>query len=603
MSLIKNSNILRSLKVVWESSIKWSLVNGFFVLLKGLLPLLIIFLIQLLVDKVSEVILMKGKEGDIKQVYGVLIFAGLVFVINAIINSLSSIVREKHSFYINDIVQNLIHHRTTGLYYANFDDFNFQNIYYRAINEAGYRPARIYYGFISLLQNSITLILIGGLLVSLHWGVTLLLVVIGIPIVYTRLHYSKKAYKLKREQTEKERLVNYHNRLLTGKEFAKELRIFGLQALFKSRYENLKGILRETQFRLLKAKTTYEFVIQVITVFVLFGVFGYITTSALRGDVTPGQMVMYFLALYRGYSFLNELLGRITGLYEDGLFLKNFFEFVDFGSVDQSETRTVDFPEAIKNSISISNMSFKYPNSVRNVFEDLSLTIFPGETVAIVGANGAGKSTLVKLLCGLYIPDKGSIKIDDVDLASIKRESISSNVSVVFQDFMLYNVSARENIWFGDITKSSEDNEIYKSAEKCGIDKIIGDLPQGYNTRLGTLFKDSEMLSAGEWQRMALSRSFFNDAQIVILDEPTSSLDAFTEANLINHFKAIAKGRTAIIVSHRLSTISWVDRVVVVGHHGILEEGNPKELLKKNGVFAEMVEAVRKTGYLETGIN
>jgi ATP-binding cassette subfamily B protein len=603
MSTVRNSNILRSLKIVWESSVKWCLVNGFFVLLKGLLPLLIIFLVQMLVDKVSEVTLLKSEAVDLKLVYGVLMFAGFVFVINAIINSLTGIVREKHSFYINDIIQNLIHQRTTSLYYANFDDFKFQNIYYRAVNEAGYRPVRIYYGFIGLLQNAISLLLIGGLLASFHWGVLVSLFVIAIPIMYTRLHYSKKTYKLKREQTEAERLVNYHNRLLTGKEFAKELRIFGLQTLFKSRYEKIKNILREKQFYLLKVKTTYEVVIQLITAFVLFGILGYITTSALKGDVSPGQMVMYFLALYRGYTFLNEMLGRLTGLYEDGLFLKNFFEFIDFGGVDNDQVRSADFPEPIKKSISISNLSFKYPNSTRNVFEDLNLTIYPGETIALVGANGAGKSTLVKLLCGLYIPDKGSVKIDDIDLVSIKRKSISNNVSVVFQDFMLYNVSARENIWFGNITKSIEDKEIYQSAEKCGIDKVIRDLPQGYNTRLGTLFKDSEMLSAGEWQRMALSRSFFNDAQIVILDEPTSSLDVFTEAKLIDHFKTIAQNRTAIIVSHRLSTINWVDRVVVIGHHGILEEGNPKELLKNKGVFAEMVESIRKTGHIETGVN
>lgn len=596
MLRFNNTNILRSLRIIWNSSPKWSLINACVVLLKGVMPLLLIFIIQLLVDKVSATLLVKESIPSFESVYYILFFAGGVFVLNAILSSVAGIISEKHSFFINDIVQDLIHTRTIKLDFKNFDDYNFQNIYYRAINESTYRPKKIYYGFVGLMQNSITLALIGALLASLHWLLLLMLVFVSLPIVYIRLKFSRKIFSFKREYTEVERSVGYYNRLLTGKEFAKELRVFNLSALFKKRFESRKNELRSKRFSMIKMKMHYEIFVQVITAVALILIFGFVASKAIVQEITQGQMVMYFLAIYRGYSFLQDFLGRISGLYEDGLFLDNFFEFIDFELTAHRCKQKLNFPKEIKEGILISDLIFKYPNSKRNVFEKVNLKITPGETVALVGANGSGKSTLVKLLCGLYQPDSGNIKIDGVDLAEVDRASLAKNVSVVFQDFMLYNVSARENIWFGDVKRSENDKAIYKSAEKSGVNHLLENLPNGYDTTLGTLFKDSEMLSRGEWQRMALSRSFFNDAQLVMLDEPTSSLDAFTEAKLIDNFKAIIQGRTAIIVSHRLSTIHLADRVVVLGEHGVLEEGSPSVLISKKGAFYDMIESMKKSG-------
>ncbi len=594
MTAFRSNNIFRSLKIVWQSSRLWSLVNALVVIFKGVMPLLLIFVVQLLVDEVGEALQAKEMVKNVEAVYRALFFAAGVFLLNAVLNSMADLIREKHSFFITDAVQHMIHKRTTTLDFINFDNFDFQNSYYRAVNEANYRPTSIYYGFVGLIQNSITLALIAGLLASLHWSMLLLLLVISVPVVYIRLRFSRKIYSFKREHTEDERYVNYHNRLLTGKEFAKELRVFNLSGLFKTRFEEQKNALRAKRFGMLKLKTGYEFLVQLITASALIVVFGFIAAKAIAGELTQGQMVMYFLAMYRGYGFLQEFLGRISGLYENGLFLKNLFDFIDFDMIKQSGLQTKAFPAPVKQGIVIKDLTFKYPNSSRNLFEKISFKILPGETIALVGANGAGKSTLVKLLCGLYQPDKGMISIDGINLSDIRRDSLAENVSVVFQDFMLYNVSARENIWFGNVKRSADDQEIYVSAEKSGVNHLIENLPKGYETTLGTLFKDSEMLSVGEWQRMALSRSFFNNSQLVILDEPTSSLDAFTEAKLIENFKAITKNRMAIIVSHRMSTIHLADRVVVLNDHSIAEEGSPSDLLQQKGLFYDMVQSLKR---------
>ncbi len=583
-------HIFRALKIVWETSPIWSFVSAVVVILKGVLPLLFIFVVQQLVDRVGGKMGIQG-EG-VMYVWGVLGFAAFVFLLNSVINASSEIISEKHSFYINDWVQDKIHERTVSLDFVHFDDFKFQNIFYRAINESVYRPAKLYYGFISLLQSTITLVLIGGLLFTLHWLVVVLLLFFAIPVVLIRLKASKEIYRFKQEHTEEERRVGYYNNLITSRGFAKELRAFNLGALFKGRYEKHKNELRNSQFSLLKKKAKYEFLFQVISAVALIFVVGFISKETMDGQLSQGQMVMFFLAIYRGYTYLQSFLRQVAGLYEDGLFLRNLFEFLDFKWGNNSQEKTKEFPELILKGITFEQVSFKYPNSSRNVFTNFNLSINPGETVALVGANGAGKSTLIKLLCGLYQPDAGSVKVDDVKVSEITTSSLAKNITVVFQDFMLYNVSARENIWFGDINKSKKDDGIIDSAEKSGIHETLLGLKQGYDTTLGTLFEKSEMLSQGEWQRMALSRSFFNDAQLVILDEPTSSVDAYTEAKLIDNFKNIINNRTAIIVSHRLSTIHLADRIVVISEDGVVEDGTKDDLIKKKGVFYELQSAM-----------
>lgn len=592
MSKSKIKYIKRALNIVWRSSPKWTFINAFVILLKGFLPILLIYVIKILVDEISTAI--GNNQYQVENLYYALGFTGVIFILNGILATIASLVSEKHSYYIQDYIQNIIHNRTATLDYGNYEDINFQNIFYRAINESSYRPSRIYYGFIRIIQNGITLALIAGILSALHWSLVIILLFISLPIVYIRLNYSKRLFNLKKEQTEQERVVNYHQRLLTGKEFAKELRIFNLSHLFKDRYEVLKNSLRINQYNILKKKTYREIYMQVFAALSLFVVFGYVTKGALNGTMSQGTMVMYLLALHRGYGFLQELLSSIASLFEDGLFLKNLFEFIDFKTIDSKIVKKSKFPAILRDGISVNNLGFRYPNSKRMVFEDLNLNINKGETVALVGANGAGKTTLIKLICGLYNPTEGSVKADNIDISTITNESLSQNISVIFQDFMLYNTSAKENIWFGDITKGKDNNEIVNSAKKAGIHSTLDKLDDGYETTLGTLFKDSEMLSTGEWQRMALSRSFFNNGQLIILDEPTSSMDAFTEAQLIENFNEIVNNRTAIIVSHRLSTIKLADRVLVLNDHKLEEQGTPRELMQKKGLFYKMVMATKQ---------
>jgi ATP-binding cassette subfamily B protein len=588
---INIKNITGALRIIWESSPVWSLVNVIFSVVRGVLPLALIYIVKLVIDDVIRIAASGKPLLTDPEILNTFIIAGVFFLLNALIGAANSYVREKQSYIVIDHIQNIIHEKTIAIPYRYFEDSEYQNVFYRAVEESSYRPSRVFYGLLGLLQNSVTLILIIAVLMTLGWKVILFLLMISVPIVFFNLHYSKLFYFLKKEQTEEERKVGYYNRLMTSKDFAKELRIFDLGNYFKGKYENLRSDLRQKQLHIIRRRTLWEILVQVISTVFLLMIFGYIIYSTVTKKISTGDMAMYFLALHRGYNVLQEWLSRISALYEDNLFLKNFFEFLKI-KVNADRTSGSHFPKPIKKGVSFKDVSFKYPNTKRWVLKDVNFSIDAGETVAIVGTNGAGKTTLVKMLAGLYKPVSGQITVDGVNWSGIKSDELADAVSVIFQDFMLYNVNAKKNIWFGNIKRRPDDGPVQEAARNAGIHELFMKLPHGYDTVLGTLFKNSEQLSRGEWQRTALARSFFNDAQLIILDEPTSSLDAFTEAGLLEHFREIASGRTAIIISHRLTTIKLADRIVVLDGSTVAETGTHEDLMKKGGVYKKMIEAL-----------
>ena len=581
-----------AIAIVYCSSPKWTFINVIITILRGVLPLLLLYVVQQIIDVVGEFLANPGPVKDHSSIYFAVGLGGTFFFLNAITGSLATLVRERQSYKVNDYIQNIIHEKTVHIPYRYFEDPTYQNIFYRALTDASFRPSRIFYGFLGVTQNILTVILVFAVLVSLHWGMLPFLIAAGTPTILFRLYYSKKIYSLRKDQTEDERRVSYFNQLLTGKSFAKELRVFNLGETFKEQYESIRNQLRDKQWKMLVSKTSWEVIVQIISTSALLLVFSFVVYEATQGAITNGSMAMYFLALHRGYAVLQELLGRISALYEDNLFLKNFFEFEKI-EVSGCNDKVTEFPDVLNEGISFNNVGFRYPNSDRWIFRHVNFTIPARKTVALVGVNGSGKTTMVKLLAGLYQPVEGEIKADDVNWSSINTNELAKHISVIFQDFMLYNVSAADNVRFGSVSKPFDQKEVVEAAKNAGIHERFMGLENGYDTTLGTLFKGSEQLSQGEWQRTALARSFYNPSQVIILDEPTSSLDAFTEASLISHFSEITKDRTAIIISHRLSTIKLADVIVVLDGEGVAEVGEPEQLMAQKGIFYKMVESLK----------
>jgi ATP-binding cassette subfamily B protein len=360
---------------------------------------------------------------------------------------------------------------------------------------------------------------------------------------------------------------------------------------FRNTYNMLKNRWKQAQYKLLVGKTKQEIVMQFFTAAAFFAIYGLIIIKACNRHISIGDVALYFLAMQRGYSYLQEALSRISGLYEDSLFLDNLFEFLKLeeNKNDLLPLKNLSFPKPIKKGITFKNIGFHYPANEKWILRNLNFTVNAGETVALVGINGAGKTTLVKLLCGLYKPDEGEILIDDTPLANIKESEMISNISPIFQDFTLYNVTALENIWYGNVRNEANEADIKIAAQKAGIDHVIESFSQKYDTTLGFLFEGSEQMSPGQWQRLALARSFYNNSQIIILDEPTSALDSFSEAKLLKYIRSITSERTSLIISHRISTIKIANRIVILDGHQIVETGTFDELIQKEGIFADMV--------------
>lgn len=580
----------RALMLIWASSRKWSVMNGVFVVVRGLIPLLQLWAVKLIIDVTAEQV--ASGIFDLKGVLWALGIMAGTYVLNAVATSLHSIVKERHSYHLTDHISYIIQRKTLAVSYGFFEDANYHSIFHRAVSESVSKPQSLFYTVVGLFQGSLTLASMALLLMAIHWSLPIIIVLIGLPIIYIRIQFSRRYYALMKRQTDDERRVQYYNAVITGKAHAKEMRIFGLGTLFRRRYRKTLNDLRHNRNKLLVSNSIRESAIQLGMSVVFVAVFGLVMWGAVTTGLTVGALAMYLMALQRSYQTSQDLLGRIAAIYDSSLFLKNLFTFID---MPLGLTEPTDhFPKKIEKGIRFSDVSFAYPNSKRIVLDKVSFEIKAGETIAIVGRNGSGKSTIIKLLCGLYEPTGGKIEIDGHCVSDMPREEITGNISAIFQDYMLYNASAKDNVRFGGIRRECTDESIRKAAEDAGIDRVFENLKHGYETPLGNLFPDGEMLSQGEWQRTALARSFYSQSQIIVMDEPTASLDAFTEAQLIDNFHKITIGRTAIIVSHRLSTIRMADRIIVVNDHKIDAIGKYEELMKKPGLFRDMIESLEK---------
>jgi ATP-binding cassette subfamily B protein len=299
---------------------------------------------------------------------------------------------------------------------------------------------------------------------------------------------------------------------------------------------------------------------------------------------------MYYQAFQRGQGYLRDILGGLANLYEDSLFLANLYEFLDLRSRVAEPSAPRPLPKPMQRGIAFEHVGFAYAGAAQPVLDDITLTIRPGEHIALVGANGAGKTTLVKLLCRLYDPTAGRITLDGIDLREFRTAALRREISVIFQDYARYHLTVRENIWLGNIALTSDDGAILDAAAAAGADTVIGKLPQGYETQLGKWFDAGQELSIGEWQKIALARAFVRDAQILVLDEPTSALDAAAEYEVFQMFRALAAGRTTLLISHRFSTVRMADRIFVLADGKIVEAGSHEELLRRGGEYARMFE-------------
>jgi ATP-binding cassette subfamily B protein len=432
------------------------------------------------------------------------------------------------------------------------------------------------------------------LLVWFHWGLALVLLLSTLPGVFVRLRYTGKMYHWKRKRTSTERHSMYLEFILTNSGYAKEIRLFNLGKLFSHRFNKLRQQLYQESLVISTKQAFENLMTQVSSTFAVYGSYAFIAYQTVQGIFTLGDLVMYYQAFQRGQQALRGLWNSLSNLYEDNLFLFNLYEFLDLTPKIREPSHPQPIPRLKQKGIQLNHVSFQYPNSKRKGLEDITLTIQPGEVIALVGENGAGKTTLIKLLCRLYDPTAGRITFEGIDLRDLTTTDFHRQISVVFQDYAKYQMTARENIWLGNIDLDLNNSQIETAAKKSGADEVITRLPKAYDTQLGNWFEQGEELSIGQWQKIALARAFLRDAQLIVLDEPTSALDAQAEAEVFEKFRQLLQGQTAILISHRLSTVKMADCIYLLEQGQIVERGSHEELMQLNGKYAHLFEIQAK---------
>ncbi len=580
----------RAFRLVWQSGPGWTLASIVLLVVQGLLPLLSIYLTKLVVDAVTTGLASPDKGAAFRQALLLIALAGLLTLVTALCSSIAELVRTMQAQVVTDHMQGILHAKAIKVDLESYENAQYYDALQRARQEAPFRPTRIVNGLAEFGQNGVSLLAMVGLLFSFHWGIPGILFIAAIPAVFVRLRYADKMYHWQRQRTSIERQAWYFSSMLTGDRYAKEIRLFDLGTLFMRRYRHLRQRLRQEILTIATSRSIANLGAEAIAGLVVFGAYALIVYQTIQGILTIGDLVLYHQALKRGQSALQGMFSSLANLYENNLFLSNLYEFLDLEPKVVEPLHPQPVPRPMRTGIAFDHVSFQYPSSTRKALEDITLTIRPGETVALVGENGSGKTTLIKLLCRLYDPSTGSITFDGIDLRQFETAALRREISVIFQDYAKYHLTAQENIWLGNIDLPPGHKRIATAALSAGADEVITKLPQGYETILGKWFETGEELSIGQWQKVALARAFLRDAQIIILDEPTSALDAKAEAEVFERFRQLVLGRTAILISHRLSTVKMADCVYVLENGKIVESGNHDELIQRGGTYARLFE-------------
>jgi ATP-binding cassette subfamily B protein len=581
------SYLPRTLSLIWAAARGLTIAWATLLVVQGILPAAAVYLTRALVDSLVAGIRSGASWENVQpSLFFSALMAGTV-LITELSQGASSWIKTAQAEYIRDYLSALTQQKSVAVDLAFYDSPEYHDHLERARSELSNRPLALLESSGSLLQNLITLITMGALLIPYGIWLPLALFASTLPAFFIVLRFNQRHHNWWQYTTSDRRRTQYYDAMLTSSPYAAELRLFDLGPHFQSAYQALRKTLRNQRLKLSRSQMMGRLGAGLIGVVVSGAAMIWMVWRALHGLVTLGDLALFYQAFSRGQTLMESLLSNMGQIYSNTLFLGTLFEFLELKARVIDPPNPTPVPTKLSNGVCFRDITFRYPTSERAALKHFTLSVPAGQIVAIIGPNGAGKSTLVKLLCRFYDPESGHIEIDGIDIRNFSLKELRALSAVLFQWPVHYQATVAENIALNDSHAQSDTERLIATARGAGAHEFIERLPKSYRTHLGTWFANGTELSVGEWQRIALARAFLRRAQLMILDEPTSALDSWAEADWFDRFRVLARDRTAIIITHRLTIARRADMIHVMDAGRIVESGTHNDLMIQNGLYAK----------------
>lgn len=593
-------------KLVWNTA-PWILILlTVMALVNGLLPVLTAWVASELINILAEAYTLAKAGGSIEfaKIIFLLILQFICIVSNSFFSHLNSLVVRISGEMVSNHVKTIMMQKSKTLDLQSFDKPEFYERLENAQREASMRPVQIINATFNSISTTISVVSFVGILFTVSPWAPLLIIALSLPAGFVAYIYRKKAFDYIRMRSKDRRQLAYYSGLITNKDLVKEIRIFSLSDLFIERYnQTFKKYFKGLKKIYLK-EGFWNMLISFLSALSHCALFLFVAWRVWLGKIKVGNYSLYTGALNSITSGLNSIISSTSTVYEGTLFIDNLIVFMEEKPTILTNTeKTEEVKRHIPHEIEFRNLSFKYPGTERYVIKDLNVTIKAGDTVALVGVNGAGKTTLIKLITRLYDPTEGEILLDGKNLKEYDPEELYKIYGIIFQDFGKYAVTVSENIAFGEIEKDIDIDKVKESAEQSNATEFISRLPKEYDTPLMRYFEEDGIeLSIGQWQKLSVARAFYSDSDILILDEPTASLDAIAEQEIYDQFDSLRKNKTTIFVSHRLSSATTADVIFVLDNGVLTECGTHSELMAKGGTYNKLF-TTQAGRYLESDKN
>ena len=561
-------------------------------ILNGTLPVLGAYISKDILNEIADLLLIGGViSADVAELLSPLFFLFLAYFIYLFLNKVVSRVNTTVTALAGELVVNHIKlkivNKAKEVDLSSFDRPEFYEKLENANREAGMRPIHILSATFSVISAAISSVSFVVVLATLSPLAPIVIIAAAIPGAVVNFFYRHRNFRYIRMHSKERREMNYYSSLMVNKDNVKEIKLLGLggtfiekyKVAFRKYYKGLKSLILKENF--------VQLAVALLSTVVNCLLFMYVAYTVVFGDGQIGDYSLYTGALTSIAGYISTIFTSTAAIYEGTLFINNMIEFMDEpAEIISMAKEPIKAMHGVPHTIELKNVSFKYPGCDTYVLKNINLTLDPDDSVVLVGLNGAGKTTLIKLLTRLYDPTEGEILLDGVNLKEYDPASLYDLFGIIFQDFGKYAESAEENIAFGDVSGEHNEEDIVTAAKRSDAHSFITELPLGYKTPLTRIFEDDGIeLSGGQWQKLSVARAFYKDSDILILDEPTASLDAIAEKQVFDRFTELSRGKLTLFVSHRLSSATSATKIVVIGKGEVVEVGTHSELMKSRGEY------------------